>query len=161
MMEHTSLRNAGLAICLAVLISFFLYSAAEIPKRYPSTRKILKNPGLYEGKRLKIRGRFEGYELKDENIVLELERYGKSFQVRVPRSEIREICQWSPRDVIDLVGCVRLSTENYIVSEEIDRRPQERHHRMFLLSLAGLAVVLGGLAIDRKQLLRVIPWPTG
>lgn len=155
-------RTFGVVVPLILLVSLSIYSARAGPVHRPRTVQILDNPEEYEGEdALGMSGKLLDWGSENGKIVLSLERFGRTFEVRGRENLIGETRELEGGDIIQLLGTPRLATEGYVEATEIRHRPREREERLFLLSYLGLALLLLVLLKDRKELLEVVPWPTG
>lgn len=155
-MKLDSRRLVGIIVPLTLLATLSLYAAGVWPEEHPSTTEVLECPEDYEGRLIGLRGVLRDVKISRGNLVLTLERYGRNFEVRYPQENVTEPESLENGDVIDLLGYSRLASEGYVEVTDLKHRPKERHEMMFLLSIAGLALVLAVLVKDRKRLLEVV-----
>lgn len=148
----------------AVIVLFFLlgvlslFSAEAGPDHRPRTVQIIENPEEHENEYIPgISGKILSYRIDQGEIILNLERFGRTFEVRGRENLIDEPKALERDDIIQVRGYPRLISGNYVEAVEIMHRPQERGERLFLLSYLGLALLLVILVRDRKDLLELVP----
>lgn len=149
-------RVVGIILPLLILSILFLYSGLKLPEERPRTVRILDESGQFEGETVQTVGKLENWREENGEIHLTLERFGRTYEVRT-----QDISELDGGDTIFVEGRSFLKSQDYIDAEKNKVWRKEDRKRVYLLSFAGLALLLTVLAKDRKKLEEVVPWQTG
>lgn len=151
-------RTIGILIPLTILILLSLYSFQVGPQKNPPMKEILNNPTKYEGENIEMRGTIKKHKIEGENLILTLERYGRTFKTVYEFSQNENFEKIKKGDILSLKGVSKLSMKGHVEATKILYRSQERNDNLLKLSVLGLLIILGIMVWDRETVREVVPF---